>query len=461
MTTWRLLITLAILTSCLVLETARLIKKPWPPRLFDTQEMAFKYGSIGAEVNGYPYLIWRELPTIFRDRIPKGWQQFGFIVEDGQDVPVGISVRRVGIPRVGFNCATCHTTTVSAAGKTSLVLGAPAGQLDLQTYLQFLQQVSSDPALTADAVIRSAEAAGHPINVFEKLVLRHVVFPRLGQEIAGLTPGFAWMARRPPHGPGRTDAGNVWRARWGLEPEKDDSVGTVDFPSVWNQRARLAGGFHWDGNNTSLTERNYSAALAGGAAEWLLARRAIGKISDWLLDLQAPAFPGTIDATKAASGARIFEREGCAKCHDKAGGQLGQVTPLTALRTDPERKQLFSATMVEYFKKVGSGYSWRFSHYRTTDGYANMPLDGIWLRAPYLHNGSVPTLDALLTPEQERPQTFIRGCDVLDAVKVGFQCQQGFEFDTRLRGNSNSGHAYGTALSAEQKSELIEYLKTL
>jgi len=117
--------------------------------------------------------------------------------------------------------------------------------------------------------------------------------------------------------------------------------------------------------------------------------------------------------------------------------------------------------MVEYFKKVGSGYSWRFSHYRTTDGYANMPLDGIWLRAPYLHNGSVPTLDALLTPEQERPQTFIRGCDVLDAVKVGFQCQQGFEFDTLLRGNSNSGHAYGTALSAEQKSELVEYLKTL
>src|SRR5262249_44800232 len=147
------------------------------------------------------------------------------------------------------------------------------------------------------------------------------------------------------------------------------------------------GGFHWDGNNTSLTERNYSAALAGGAAEWLLARRAIGKISDWLLDLKPPAFPGAIDAAKAPSGARIFEREGCAKCHDNAGGQIGQVTALTALRTDPERRELFSPTMVEYFHKVGTGYSWRFSHYRTTSGYANMPLDAIWARAPYLHNG--------------------------------------------------------------------------
>ena len=41
---------------------------------------------------------------------------------------------------------------------------------------------------------------------------------------------------------------------------------------------------------------------------------------------------------------------------------------------------------------IGTGKPWKFSHFRKTKGYANMPLDGVWLRAPYLHNGSVPTL---------------------------------------------------------------------
>ena len=40
--------------------------------------------------------------------------------------------------------------------------------------------------------------------------------------------------------------------------------------------------------------------------------------------------------------------------------------------------------------KIGEGHPWKFSHFRKTEGYANMPLDGLWLRAPYLHNGSVP-----------------------------------------------------------------------
>jgi len=62
----------------------------------------------------------------------------------------------------------------------------------------------------------------------------------------------------------------------------------------------------------------------------------------------------------------------------------------------------------------------RFSHFRKTFGYANSPLDGIWLRAPYLHNGSVPTLRDLLQPSANRPKTFYRGYDVYDQKNVGF-----------------------------------------
>ena len=101
------------------------------------------------------------------------------------------------------------------------------------------------------------------------------------------------------------------------------------------------------------------------------------------------------------------------------------------------------------------------------EGYQAVLLDGLWLRAPYLHNGSVPNLVALLTPPDARPKTFFRGYDVYDQTKVGFIAEGpdaervGVEYDTRVPGNSNQGHPYGTDLPEEQKRALIEYLKTL
>jgi len=95
-----------------------------------------------------------------------------------------------------------------------------------------------------------------------------------------------------------------------------------------------------------------------------------------------------------------------------------------------------------------------------------MPLDGIWLRGPYLHNGSVPTLRDLLKPPSDRPVVFYRGYDVYDFDNVGFVSSGpeaetlGERFDTRERGNSNSGHEYGTMLGDQQKEDLLEYLKT-
>ncbi|PON10316.1 hypothetical protein C2W62_50725, partial [Candidatus Entotheonella serta] len=115
-------------------------------------------------------------------------------------------------------------------------------------------------------------------------------------------------------------------------------------------------------------------------------------------------------------------------------------------------------------------YPARFSHFRKTYGYANMPFDGLWLRAPYLHNGSVPNLRQLLEPSDGRTEVFYIGNDVYDYDNVGFvydvEKQNGrrfWRFDTNVPGNGNQGHegqAYGTALSPEDKDALIEYLKT-
>jgi hypothetical protein len=104
---------------------------------------------------------------------------------------------------------------------------------------------------------------------------------------------------------------------------------------------------------------------------------------------------------------------------------------------------------------------------RETKGYQAPPLDGVWATAPYLHNGSVPSLRDLLEPVENRPKQFWRGSDLYDPVKVGFVTDSpdvqrtGTFYDTARPGNSNAGHSYGTTLPPESKRALLEYMKTL
>ena len=111
-------------------------------------------------------------------------------------------------------------------------------------------------------------------------------------------------------------------------------------------------------------------------------------------------------------------------------------------------------------------------------GYKSRPLDGIWATPPYLHNGSVPTIEALLSPLAERPKTFWLGHREYDPKRLGYRYDKlsgGFEFDTSKRGNHNTGHLFadapadgttmpgriGPKLSPDDRRALIEFLKTM
>ena len=110
--------------------------------------------------------------------------------------------------------------------------------------------------------------------------------------------------------------------------------------------------------------------------------------------------------------------------------------------------------------------------------YKVRPLNGVWATPPYLHNGSVPTVEALLGPPEDRPKKFYLGSREYDPVNLGYKFDKitnGFEFDTSIRGNWNTGHEFrkeyskdkeikgviGPALSPADRKALIEYLKTL
>jgi hypothetical protein len=123
------------------------------------------------------------------------------------------------------------------------------------------------------------------------------------------------------------------------------------------------------------------------------------------------------------------------------------------------------------------------SPYNSLVAYKGRSLNGIWATAPYLHNGSVPTLWDLLLPAAKckegpdygeyRPKEFRVGSRAFDPVKVGFRTTgyDGFRFTTQRVGDTNGGHEYGTcskpgdsplpALTPAQRWDLIEYMKTL
>ena len=209
-----------------------------------------------------------------------------------------------------------------------------------------------------------------------------------------------------------------------------------------------------------------SSAIGDGATRKSIDLEGLKKMEEWLMDLPPPKYPFAIDQQLAAKGSEIFARD-CASCHAFGGQRTGSVIPLSEIGTDRHRLDMWTEGSVQAYNEYAKGYSIDFNSFRKTDGYVAVPLDGLWLRAPYLHNGSVPSLTDVLEPPEKRPTLFYRGYDVYDQEKVGFVTagpeaeKRGFKYETNLPGNANIGHSYGTGLQPEEKRALVEYLKSL
>ena len=126
---------------------------------------------------------------------------------------------------------------------------------------------------------------------------------------------------------------------------------------------------------------------------------------------------------------------------------------------------LFNELVQDHFRYAGEDQS--CMSVLETAQYRARPLNGTWATGPYLHNGSVPTLDDLLRPASERPTSFAVTNSQFDPARVGFvtstadQTSEVFYLDTTIPGNSNTGHEYGTGLAEADRAALLEYLKSL
>jgi len=450
----------------------------------------FKYGSLGSEHEfGMPYWIWRALPEVFADKLPgTDWESLGFVFEKGKDLPVGISRRRYrGFDLVWLNCAFCHTGTVRDTPESSprVYAAMPANTFDFRAFMRFLFAAGEDRRFTPERIllqiktIRKREKLDD-LPLIDRLILRFYAIYYMRERILTLRDRLSFIKEEPEWGPGRVDTFNPLKAYFNFPIEKlpkRERIGTTDFPSIWNQGQRrdLKMELHWDGNNVSLEERNRSAAMGAGVTPPTADRLRMKRIATWLLTLPAPPYPYEVNKELAAQGAPLYKKY-CADCHgtsgqDFRGALVGKVTPIEEIRTDRHRLDSYTYDLAVNQNTIFAGYGEeRFSHFRKTYGYANMPLDGVWLRPPYLHNGSVPTLHDLLEPSPKRPKAFYRGYDVYDQKKLGFMStvaeekgRKYFLYDTKEPGNFNGGHEgyrYGTELSPAAKEALVEYLKT-
>ncbi len=439
----------------------------------------FKYGSIGSETEqGVPYWIWRILPKLFSEYLPGpgGYASLGIPWEPGQELPVGFSKKTIGFPRVAFNCALCHAARyrLEEGDSPTIVVPGPSHTVDAQGYARFLSAAAKDAKFNPYAILKEIDLI-FELSWFDRQLYRYLIIPATKKALIEAGEQFAWTEEKPPWGPGRIDPFNP--IKFGiLEMGIDNTIGNADMVPLWNMKARAGSALHWDGLNTDIHEVVVSSAIGDGITYKSIAEENLERIEKWLKDVppppppfatsKDPASPYHIDEQKMAVGKALYEQH-CAHCHAPGGERNGTIIPVEEVGTDRHRVDMWTAQAAKRYNAYQKDYDWGFTHFQDKDGYVAVLHDGLWLRAPYLHNGSVPTLRELLKKPEARPTVFYRGYDLYDPVNVGFVSQGdaaeqvGFRYDTRVPGNSNQGHRYGTELPEEDKDALLAYLKTL
>lgn len=352
-------------------------------------------------------------PAVFGNQ----FASFGFIPDEHDDLPLGLKRGTADPSKIHETCGLCH---VGRLPDGSLYIGLPNVMLDVEGF-----RVAVDDRWVA---------AGHPSMIVDR-------------------------AKELAMGPGRTNVGS-------------DSYPTAvpaDFPNYFTLSQRTALNYLGTGVNVR-SEACFSLYSGFGAGEPNPETAKVQFPAEDKLDaflaffgtIQTPAAP-LGDPQQIARGQEVFTVARCGTCHHVGDIDSDGVTPIDSVDRypgdDPNWPNGSIATDLAHRSLIddpmGSpgdmGYvdllTFAGTHglgVRVTDGYRVNDLRGLWATAPYLHNGSVPTLESLLAAD--RPTTWMRG---------------GFAVDTTQSGNGNQGHLFGTELEDDDKAALVAYLRSL
>jgi hypothetical protein len=475
----------------------------------------FLHGSMSAEV--IPESVLRAFIKTYPDLFATNdLTHLGLIPDPGFGWPIGISRADVkhlgGLPSLGINCASCHFAQITSKsvdqpirilGVTShfdvekffgSILAATFKTSDPENMKKFLGIYLNADAKAFGATWQNQEqkiiaimrddpfgTKGVPVGELHKIDnadVRQSFEPDV--DLAACTKAMLKLFHNiraalhvpdqppekasPSSGPGRNDAFGLLAAALLNLPQP---YSPIKFGLVWNIDKRTW--VHWDGNTKSPIARNLLASLGLGAP--LHGKHAdlqfemVKLQTDLTEKIRPPPYPFAMDRAAAQRGALLFASS-CNSCH---GGPESdkRLYSVAEIGTDPHRAEMFTQKLADGFNTFlaeleAEGYQPpREVGVRSTGKYFAATLSGVWARSPYLHNGSVRTMQDLLTPPRQRETRFHRGSHLFDEDAMGYKDEGAYILDTSASGNSNSGHDYGTKLSAAEKRDLIEYLKTL
>ena len=495
---------------------------------FRTAPLAIKHDL--SNFVGYQMLIFRLLPELF----PQYWgteeeqfSRFGlgpdpFDPDSFLPLGFGFSLPEAGgiDPSVNYatlSCMGCHTGgVIDNDGELIRMVGAPTPQT---MFTAATQGTINDPAFTAANIQAAIEAK--PLGWFygfdpdyldqeikerelykstelTEFFMLQISVPANAVEavLASTVDQYTYNVPNPPllsGMPGSIDVFSFSSASSasaaGLDTTTDPTLeealppapAPADIASVWKMSDHYR--YQWDFGIVNLYYREIAASLtvSGGDPQAVNMDNALSAapFTDGL-----PAYPYPFDVSEKLymRGEAIFQ-QACATCH--FAGNPAVVDPVE-VGTSPNRAivltdfaesaliaQLREACVGEPECYQSDGAPYPDDEILDPPGaYAQLPLNGIWASAPYLHNGSVPTLYHLLTGD--RPETFYRGNFSYDQEYVGFVWEEAVDtdrallFDTRKDGYSNSGHTglvynggYDWSEDTDALWDLLEYLKTL
>jgi hypothetical protein len=515
----------AIVLATLVLGLTILFliqESTWADPRERTPQDAFLHGSTGCEIMPLPVFL--VLPDLFPEHFQPGgraagdWvDQFGFIRGEpgvNEGLPVGFAVShyrpRSGSPSpvafVGANCSLCHTSVIRRTpdDRGVVVHGMGSTSLDFIAWVDAVRSAILDEKRLTPAIIADAyeKKTGKTLGFGDKAMIRAWLSNARDRAQANLPKvdapyGGADLrdARYMPNGPSRTQPfRNLVRNILDRPAANDRAFGK--FPALYEQKNRDWGQF--DGTVRNRVTRSVLAALAVGATLDNLVMpditHNVQHSIEYSLDLKGPSYAALfgplghgIDAARVERGKTLYMKS-CAGCHGSRasdgswtkGKAQGVVFPAERLGTDAERVNFryydtLADTLYAYFPAKHAlrpkREDMRPGPAGRTRGYISYPLESVFSRAPFFHNGSVPTLAEVINLKPRR-ELFYRGDTLYDPVDVGIVAPPApdrrnyFRFDTHEHGNSNRGHDYpwayqGPGWDPKALEDLLEYLKTI
>jgi hypothetical protein len=420
----------------------------------------------GDAVKGYEYLVTGDY---VKGGIPLSSFQFGtradkiYLERDGINKNIGYAFTAIkagnGETLVAPNCLQCHAQVFDG----QLIVGMGNSLADFTKGKRFnAGNFNLLEKMLKISAPRQYEAAA-PFLTISKTITPYLYAPVKGVNIADRLAGVL-VAHRDPT-----------TLKWNNEtqlPIPDDIIPT-DTPPWWLLKKKNAmfyngfgrgdfGRFLMASNLLTVTDTSESRSVDEHMPDVLA----------YIYSLQPPKYPKTINQSLAAKGNQIFE-DNCSYCHGSYGANSSYpnlLIPESTIQTDSflYKSNYSNPQFVNWFNNSWFTSGDHPAQLVPFNGYIAPPLDGIWSTAPYLHNGSVPTLEELLNSKL-RPKYWSRNFDdpQYDYENLGWKFKVEQQpgntsiYNTTLPGYGNYGHYFGDKLSDEERKAVIEYLKTL